>query len=56
MTTPSHCDACAQPFDEDDWLDRHSVSDTEADQHDLHPGEYHANCCPLCTPQVEVTP
>ena len=58
MTTPSHscCDACDQPFGEDDWIDRHSVSDTEADQHDLHPGEYHVTCCPLCSPPVEVAP
>ena len=56
MTTPSLCDACDESFGEDDWIDRHSVSDTEADQHDLHAGEYHAACCPRCSPLVEATP
>ena len=49
MTARSHvrCESCRQPFTEDDWADRHTVTDIEASEHDLDPGDYHDDCCPL---------
>jgi hypothetical protein len=43
----STCTACEQPFTDHSWIDRHSITDT--DQHHLDPGDYHDDCCPLCS-------
>jgi len=50
MTPPlgARCVSCQRPFTTDGWIDRHSVSDTEALNHNLGAGDHHDACCPLC--------
>ena len=45
------CTACGQPFTDHGWIERHSVTDT--DRHHLGAGDYHEDCCPLCSPLDE---
>ena len=42
------CLDCLKPFTNVGWEDRHTVSDTEAHDNGLEPGDYHNTCCPLC--------
>ncbi len=43
------CIACGQTFTDHGWIERHSVIDHDADQHHLDAGDYHDDCCPLCS-------
>ena len=58
MTARSHarCESCQQPFTGHGWIDRHTITDTEANEHDLDPGDYHDDCCPLCSTPDEDAP
>ncbi len=49
----SACTACGFRFTDQRWTDRHSITDTDADQHHLDAGDYHDDCCPLCSPLDE---
>ena len=50
--TPRHdarCPTCQRQFTADSWIDRHTISDTGAHDHDLEAGDHHDGCCPLCS-------
>ena len=49
----STCTACEQTFTDHGWTERHSVTDHDADQHHLDAGDYHEDCCPICSPLGE---
>ncbi len=55
MTPPlgARCVTCQRLFTSDGWIDRHSISDTEADDHE--PGDHHDACCPLCSRDGEAS-
>ncbi len=50
----SICTACGHGFTDHGWIERHSVTDTDADQHHLDAGDYHEDCCPICRMLDEV--
>ena len=43
------CTVCGQAFTDHSWIERNAIADTDADQHHLDPGDYHDDCCPLCS-------
>jgi len=50
----ARCVSCQRPFTSDGWINRHSISDTEADDHQFEPGDHHDTCCQLCNLDDEV--